>query len=487
MIKHGDQYYPGAVFRMFESSGLDFTELQIKDLLLNTSPSSIDKQTMPAGYTYLGQFIDHDIVRLQRSSKPARKFQINLESLKYLRSPSLDLDSLYGSEEAFGPDVPNLEGKFISNSNKFGKRSGNTLISDLPRKKIDYKYLAEIGDDRNDENLIIAQMHVLFMNAHNILVDHYKSKTPRATVLQSFLSARKTLTVLYQAIIKNDFLDRILNPEVFQRIFKSRTRMPFIIHTSPNMVPSLPVEFIGAAFRFGHSMIRNTYKINNNPKTFTLRRLFELTGRGGLITPYCAHLYNIDWRFFFDLKKYGANSIVSRAEPIEFNFSKHLRNLINEAPNNNDLVFRNIMRGKELGLPSGQDIVAEIRDGESRWSNFNALKDHNFREKLGPLFGLSTPLWIYTLLESDFEYTNTVENSGTRLGVLGSIIVGEVFNHLFHASRVSIYNHSDCEHTEIFFDFLNDLFLDELYEGKKLELKNVKMEDLIAFVDRIED
>ena len=50
---------------------------------------------IPAGYTYLGQFIDHDLtmdvteVRLGEDVSPAELLQA--------RSPSLDLDSLYGA------------------------------------------------------------------------------------------------------------------------------------------------------------------------------------------------------------------------------------------------------------------------------------------------------------------------------------------------------------------------------------------------------
>src|SRR4051794_41911575 len=55
---------------------------------------------IPAGYTYLGQFIDHDITfdpvsSLQRQNDP--------DSLHDFRTPRLDLDSLYGDGPSNDP------------------------------------------------------------------------------------------------------------------------------------------------------------------------------------------------------------------------------------------------------------------------------------------------------------------------------------------------------------------------------------------------
>ena len=64
------------------------------------APAAASQSQIPAGFTYLGQFIDHDLtfdktnVMLGANVTPAQLLQA--------RSPSLDLDSLYGA----GPQDP---------------------------------------------------------------------------------------------------------------------------------------------------------------------------------------------------------------------------------------------------------------------------------------------------------------------------------------------------------------------------------------------
>src|SRR5882762_7467249 len=125
---------------------------------------------VPAGYTYLGQFIDHDITfdpasSLQQQNDP--------DALVDFRTPRLDLDSLYGR----GPD----DQHYMYSGNKF--RLGRKLfegtvptnVRDLPRfndpNDQDGAKRALIGDKRNDENVIVSQLHAAMLQFHNRLVD----------------------------------------------------------------------------------------------------------------------------------------------------------------------------------------------------------------------------------------------------------------------------------------------------------------------------
>ena len=61
-----------------------------------------DNPEIPSGYTYLGQFVDHDITfdpvsNLDRSNDP--------DALRTFRTPRFDLDSLYGRGQADSPYI----------------------------------------------------------------------------------------------------------------------------------------------------------------------------------------------------------------------------------------------------------------------------------------------------------------------------------------------------------------------------------------------
>ena len=148
---------------------------------------------MPAGFTYLGQFVDHDLtfdktaVMLGANVTPAQLIQA--------RSPSLDLDSLYGG----GPSDPESAQFYEADGLhlKMGKTIAASGISakdgfDLPRAGVgsndDEKRKALIPDERNDENLAVAQTHLAFIRFHNRVVDTLPASVPPA---QRFAVARR--------------------------------------------------------------------------------------------------------------------------------------------------------------------------------------------------------------------------------------------------------------------------------------------------------
>ncbi len=93
----------------------------------NASPGAV-----PAGYTYLGQFIDHDLTFDKTALM--ENADISPADIEQSRSPSLDLDSLYGN----GPQDPG-SAKFYSDGLhlKFGAAEGGAATQgfDLPAKE----------------------------------------------------------------------------------------------------------------------------------------------------------------------------------------------------------------------------------------------------------------------------------------------------------------------------------------------------------------
>jgi len=203
---------------------------------------------IPAGFTYLGQFIDHDLT-MDKTGKPLGENESPITMVQG-RSPALDLDSLYGK----GPNDPHSE-VFYQADLLHLKAGGSDADPhdgfDLPRAGATPSS-AVIPDPRNDENLAVAQIHLAFIRFHNRVVDTLPSTTPAAV---KFMRARKIVTRHYQWMIKTDFLPRICDPDVVKDVF-TNGRKAFEVGVAPTQIPTMPIEFSVAAYRLGHSMVR---------------------------------------------------------------------------------------------------------------------------------------------------------------------------------------------------------------------------------------
>lgn len=240
---------------------------------------------IPAGFTYLGQFVDHDLtfdktdVMLGTNVPPS--------ALKQGRSPSLDLDSLYGA----GPQDPE-SARFYSDG--LHLKTGTTEAiggiaakpgHDLPRVggsgSDSKKREAQIPDHRNDENLAVAQTHLAFIRFHNRVVDSLPSSLPDA---QRFARARNIVVRHYQWMLRTDYLPRVAAQGVVNDVFNNG-RKAFEVGAAPTDVPTMPIEFSVAAFRLGHSMIRQAYDWNKEFPSGqgTLSLLFEFSGTSGTL------------------------------------------------------------------------------------------------------------------------------------------------------------------------------------------------------------
>ncbi|HEY6570564.1 MAG TPA: peroxidase family protein, partial [Candidatus Limnocylindrales bacterium] len=335
---------------------------------------------IPAGYTYLGQFIDHDLtmdrttVMLGDDVRPVDMLQG--------RSPRLDLDSLYGngpsdagSEKFYAADGLHLKTGSTIATPPFGAKAGH----DLPRagtgssKKA--KRAALIADPRNDENLIVAQTHLALIHFHNRVLDKLPASVPDS---KRFTRARKKVSLHYQWLIRHDFLPRICSASVLDDVFTNGRKLVEPA-ASPDSVPTMPVEFSVAAFRLGHSMVRPTYNWNRefSGSNGLLEYMFDFSGLGGtlggevrLITSWVA-----DFRRMYDFAAGGHPNLepatnVNRARRIDTRVTDPLGHLppstfggpgsipFNDLRRN--LAFRNLTRGVMVKLASGQQMAAKL-------------------------------------------------------------------------------------------------------------------------------
>jgi hypothetical protein len=225
-----------------------------------------DNPRIPSGFTYLGQFIDHDITfdpnsSLQRMNDP--------ESLVNFRTPRYDLDSLYGRGPAETPylydrdsesGVKLLVGKVCDDNGNV--LTGDQAEDDLPRNE---QGRALIGDPRNDENTFVGQLHLTLIKFHNKVVDEVAlNRGLRGDDL--YKEVQRIVRWHYQWIVVHDFLARILPEGMLNDLLKPDKYGFNAVHLRfyhYRRFPFMPVEFSAAAYRYGHSQARGGYRINN--------------------------------------------------------------------------------------------------------------------------------------------------------------------------------------------------------------------------------
>ena len=411
---------------------------------------------VPAGYTYLGQFIDHDLtfdktqVTLGTNVSPAQLLQG--------RSPSLDLDSLYGN----GPQDPG-SARFYEDDRHLKMGTTDAVGTgrldarpgfDLPRAATGAGK-AVIPDKRNDENLAVAQTHLAFHRFHNRVADKLPSSVPAA---QRFLAARESVVKHYQWMIRHDYLPRICRPGVVEDVF-TNGRKVFEVGATPTDVPTMPVEFSVAAFRLGHSMIRRAYAWNREfpDEQGTLQFLFDFTGTSGFLGQGSKLPSNwiADWRRLYDFA--GDAGRADLAAPAgQFNRARRIDTLLadplkalprgsfggaaaDEGTVRANLAFRNLARAKMVRLATGQGMLAFLNAKGLNITPLTAkqIRDGDGGADLGALTAGQrqavvdrTPLWFYVLREAELN--------GGKLKGVGARIVAETFHRAMEGSQFSI-------------------------------------------------
>jgi Animal haem peroxidase len=275
---------------------------------------------MPAGYTYLGQFIDHDLTFDNTSSlnptdtvEPGKKDRIIVN----LRSPRFDLDSLYGDGPDAQPFMYDDDGASLLLKDGFENQCQsdfNQAHQDLLRSP---NGRAIIGDKRNDENSIVNQIHLTFIKFHNAVVAKLKIAQPDLQGTLLFQTAQKEVRWAYQLLVIEDFLPRIVQAKVLEDLkgksFDDRAHR-YALYTQEKRT-NLPLEFVGAAYRFGHSGVRFGYRLNTEtslsifpPSEPTTSGVDSLLGFDPLPE---SHVID-DWGRFFPLTGSSANELPAK-------------------------------------------------------------------------------------------------------------------------------------------------------------------------------
>lgn len=413
---------------------------------------------IPPIHTYWGQFVDHDLtaatdsdvgtVRITDPLVPQDADTVRA-ALKNMRNPALNLDSVYGrgpfapppvGDETVVPyqllDRAKLELGVLSVAG-----GGGVVVPPLDDRERDLPRAGGevlIGDERNDENLVVAQLHVAFLRFHNAAVDWVRANEPETTGIGAvFARARELTRWAYQWLTVHDYLATVTDVGTVDAVLAGEDDL---LGLAGRERPYMPLEFSVAAFRFGHSMIRGAYDWNRNfgfPATLfaaraSLAQLFQFTGAGGFIggLPTLPDNWPVEWDRLVRLDRAFP---IRSARPIDTRLAAPLDEMPNAGNDTGEtgpvtpvrdllkhLARRNLRRGYLLGLPTGQAVAAalgipvltaaELTDGADP-AIVTALTDGGFLDR--------TPLWFYVLRESE------VRTGGDALGPVGSRIVAE--------------------------------------------------------------
>jgi len=392
---------------------------------------------IPALYTYFGQFIDHDLTARTdreegiseiagpdgnaREITPLDPNEV-IEKIRNGRRPQLDLDSLFGDGPSFADnDTENYNYHTIADS-LYDKRNLKLKVEfDKDRGYLDIlRYedgKARLADERNGENVMISQLHAVFKLFYNNVIDYLKETEPNQEREHRYAKARKLTRWAYQYVVVEDYLKRVCMPEIVTNTLDNGVRF-----FQPGRRLFMPLEFSVAAFRFGHSMIRPEYTLNNRSQNQKINTLLGTKG----------HLDNgrlkvesvINFSNFVSI----GGSDPQKARLIDPKIAKGLFDLSNLGPKMGSMLAkltqRNLLRGYLLSLPTGQSVAHAMgihpMTPDEVLKNFKDTNNDNQRSDIESFgFDTKTPLWFYILQEAQ------VHSNGKRLGAVGSTLVTE--------------------------------------------------------------
>jgi hypothetical protein len=464
-----------------------------------TDPAATEAEnpTTPAAFTFVGQFIDHD---LTFNGADLFDDQSGAEVVDFA-SPLLDLDSVYGGRSySDEPSDPSLKG-IIDVDDIFNPDMSFKLLRLGPnaydvRRWDDTSEPGRLGaayifDPRNDENQIVLQVHILLMRLHNKLLKKvYESSrglnpNRKEDAKKAAALAKVQVIANWQSVVLNDYLPRVCQADVLSDVLaqiQSEDYGNLKYKPAPDGSLQMPHEF-AIAFRFGHSMLRSAYKLNGfGPvQLFNNRdiaRKGDLRGNRPLSKDHV-----IDWDIFLPKSEFDASlSLKIDAKVTSVVFDLPESTIPDAIKTDGNLPHRNLTRSREIDLACAEDLAAFFGLDPSKrlaptqvesndQAHYLYRSDVNIYPKPNgegePLDDLSlkgfadtrfkTPLWYYVLKEAE------IFENGERLGPLGSRIIAEVI-------CGGIFYGKDAK-----FDFN--------WQSEITSSNVVKLRDLIDFVD----
>ena len=342
---------------------------------------------------FFGQFLDHELalspeheVEESCCEAPANGESKDEECFEILIPPddpfysSLNQSCIHltrsepHSSSGWPPSIyreqQNIVTSFLDGSNIYGSTAerskrirsmvkGKLKVMDeynlLPEENFQRCTVPIAGDERAMENPLLGSIHALFVREHNRICDqlwpmidwtHYGNKDCDNDECDELMyqNARRVLIAEWQNIIYNEWLPLILGNS---RMSEFNLDLDSSSAYDNTIDPSILVSFTTAAFRFGHSMVMGTFSKNSITNGDTVEQIILSDS-------------------FFNAEEYRKNGMemilaglqTEKAQRMDRFVSKQLTNFLfkdTDGPSEplfgQDLISRNIARGRDHGLP----------------------------------------------------------------------------------------------------------------------------------------
>lgn len=446
-------------------------------MLRDKADASDENPKIPAGYTYLAQFVSHDSVQ---SLAPLPDMSGKHLLRRNARSARLMLDTMYGGGPEADPLAYAIDGRSWDDRTRLrlnvvegAKRSGSPKLGTLRDvARTGCPYTADranfppgntvrqqsgnpdalIADPRNDDNVILSQLTVLFSLLHNQLCGQVEQLDGKKLNYRRFNDARRVVTLVYRRIVFNDLLHKLLHPAVYNS-YQKKDRLSDFGDGMEDW--RMPLEFSHAVYRFGHAMVRGTYEINDDLRK---QGLIQMVRRNSAMRPQdvpLTHDWLVDWSFLFATGK-GREQPSRKIGPT-FNeefvkgylFPVSASEDTTKLPDDDDgLVYRDLVRGAEAGLRTVKSVLDKldpalcelsplVRRGRiasrkiASWLRSRAGDDALADDYIKNI-SRDPPLLFFLLLEAEETEVTTGRaadrrSKGECLGPIGSALLAEFF------------------------------------------------------------
>jgi hypothetical protein len=411
-------------------------------------PDAEENGDIDAGYTYVGQFIDHDLTLDNRPDDLTTP--VAPQSLTNGRTPAFDLDSVYGAGPAGSPQLYAADHVHLLLGAPLTGTPADPGSVDLPRNP---QGQALAGDGRDDENRIVAGLHTIMLRFHNAWADRLAAQHPGWPAARVFAEAQQQVRWHYQWAVLSDFLPTVVGRRALDRVFPANAPAARLAFFRPCQTGT-PVEFSVAAYRFGHSMVRPIYRLNAGmPARLPVFASPETADNDiGGFRP-SPPSFSVDWRFFFPMDRTRSVGVPQSSYKIDNSlvFPLSLLPLGAAGSGPTSLAQRNLLRSEQLGLPTGQSVARAMRIRPLPPDQILIGKATGEEDEAEPITAISadlgrrTPLWTYVLAEATAGAFRVrggrivgSQAAPFRLGPVGGQIVAETFAGMLEADRASV-------------------------------------------------
>ena len=426
---------------------------------------------LPSGYTYLLQFVAHDLVH---SAIPLSVAGALGAGTANARRTSLRLETLYGSGPVGSPhiyalDAPNDDrrtklrlGRMRWKENEPATgcpfrdiaRAQAENVTGIDRGIAGIRVAfteALVADPRNDDHAVMSQLTALFALLHNGLIDLIRSQESNhgpndrfGAAYKRFLCARGALTSIYHSVIRKDLMRRVIDPAIYSAYCGPAPH--FIDRPDESTADSapgdwqIPFEFSHGAFRFGHAMVRPEYRINDF-STHDLNNTLEKSSANDPVNMPLDETWMVRWSRFFEINGSKPNFSQRIGPYLSFGLGNDRIFPAFDETERVGLLYRDLLGAGLAGLWSVDALIAEIAARKPHFIAMSRLlADRAYRlDQLrawlaaSRAYGALTSEDIETLASDPplpffilFEAMWQPQSEGLRLGPLGSIIVSEV-------------------------------------------------------------